>query len=237
VSLPCILLLALTGPVSTEDAAQPGSARRPALTLIWFDVHRRFPAFEEMAGEVTKIFRDVGVAIAWKTGGLGTTFGSKLEIPVILLWEHPSPEWADSRVMGLVPAAPSRSRGVWVFLSRIRGALELDATPPSPGQRPDPEEARRLALATARVVAHEVVHALAPEQPHSRHGLMQHSLDRKSLLSPRQPLSAVCASAVLAGFHALSASAAAAAGELWEVSPPAAGRLENARALIRARHP
>jgi hypothetical protein len=52
------------------------------------------------------------------------------------------------------------------------------------GQRSGPgldvHSARRLGIALARVIAHEVVHALAPSLPHGS-GLMSARLDRRML--------------------------------------------------------
>ena len=46
-----------------------------------------------------------------------------------------------------------------------------------------------LARALARVVAHEIVHSVAPEAPHSQSGLMQQKLTKAHLTAPHLRLS------------------------------------------------
>jgi hypothetical protein len=95
--------------------------------------------------------------------------------------------------MGLVMRNQRPTRAVWVFLSSVRWTLGH----PAPQSPLNARQAREAALALARVVAHEVVHAIAPEEPHSRGGLMNHSLNRAFLLGPRSPLRGPCARAFL----------------------------------------
>ena len=56
-----------------------------------------------------------------------------------------------------------------------------------------PRERDELGLALARVVAHEVVHAIVPDEPHAASGLMHHSMDRRFLLGVRAPIDEGCA--------------------------------------------
>ncbi len=46
-----------------------------------------------------------------------------------------------------------------------------------------------LAVAIARIIAHEVVHSIAPEAPHASGGVMQFRLTRSCLLDPGLRLS------------------------------------------------
>jgi hypothetical protein len=95
--------------------------------------------------------------------------------------------------MGLVIRDQRPTRAVWVFLSSVRWTLG----DPAPERPLNARQEREVALALARVVAHEVVHAIAPDEPHSRGGLMNHSLNRAFLLGPRSPLTGPCARAFL----------------------------------------
>jgi hypothetical protein len=52
-----------------------------------------------------------------------------------------------------------------------------------------------VARALARVAAHEIVHAIAPDVPHAAHGLMRHSLDRSFLVGSRATIDPRCAAA------------------------------------------
>jgi hypothetical protein len=116
------------------------------------------------------------------------------EIPVILLADDPLRARADQHVMGLVLREQEPSRAIWVFLRSVRWTLGHDLW----RRRPAADaESREMALALARVVAHEVVHSIAPDEPHSHGGLMRHSLNRSFLLGKGAPLDPQCAAAFL----------------------------------------
>jgi hypothetical protein len=178
------------------------------LSLFWFDPKGLFPDGRQVSKEVSRIFRGVGVDIRWVRAGSDTVFGEGggLDIPVILLPEDPMPARASRRVLGLVPREPSGPRAVWVFLANVRWTL---------GHNPRsalilPRERHEVALALARVVAHEVVHAVAPEEPHTSSGLMHHSMDRTFLLGAHAPVDPDCRSAFLRRLGALADPATAA---------------------------
>jgi hypothetical protein len=173
---------------AVPDAAAPPSALR----LLWFDPKDVFPpAFDIASREVRRIFRDVGVDIRFERGNPGVIFddGTTLDIPVILLGQDPMRSRAPRKVMGLVPRPSDGARVVWVFLSPVRLTLGYD--PRSP--RVTPRQANELGLALARVVAHEVVHAIAPEEPHAASGLMHQSMDRSFLLGRKARIDRRCA--------------------------------------------
>jgi hypothetical protein len=166
-------------------AAAPDAAdlpARPLITLYAYDVHELLdPLFAEVAAETTAIFEEMGVEIEWRKGGLGTIYGGgpSREIPIIVLKEPPGGHRRKSNVLGLVPKG--KPAAVWVFVSNVRSALGLAPTDSQPTSM------RRLATALGRVVAHEVVHTLAPELPHARDGLMRGTLDARALTSPYLP--------------------------------------------------
>jgi hypothetical protein len=175
----------------------------PRITLLWFDPRETLPGgFETVRQEVTRIFREIGVDVRWTVGGLGTTFGASgvPEVPVILLPDDPAPVRRGQRIMGLVMRSQEPSRAVWVFLKSVRWTLGHDMRKGGPRTE---AEAQELALAVARVAAHEVVHAIAPDEPHSQGGLMNHSLSRGFLLGRRLPVDPQCAAAFLTRLAAL----------------------------------
>ena len=175
----------LTGP---PEAPMP-----PAdLSLVWYDPSGGLEgAFPILADEVRSIFRGLGVEASWRIGG--TYGGAALpEVPVILLREDPMRRRRSERVLGLVVPDQEPQRAVWAFLENLRTALGL-------GRHPrDPQEAEALARALGRVVAHEVIHAIAPEAPHAGEGLMRHALDKRFLVGPKATVDARCASAFVA---------------------------------------
>lgn len=205
-------------------AAPPSAAPAavgPRVALLWFDPRESLPGgFETVREEVVSIFRGIGVDVRWTLGGLGTVFGDSdvPEIPVILLPEDPAPSRADRRIMGLVIRNQAPSRAVWVFLDSVRWTLGHDLRRRSKAASGEIHEA---ALAVARVVAHEVVHAIAPEEPHARGGLMSHSLNRRFLLGQRAPVDPQCAAAFLTRLAELLAAPEAPAAALRLV--PVAG--------------
>jgi len=170
---------------------------RPAdLDLIWFDPGGSLPAgYESLAGEVRSIFRGLGVEVSWRVGG---TFGGAAtpEVPVILLARDPLWRRRSDRILGLVVPDQEPQRAVWVFQDNVRRALGLRREEKSAGA------VEPLARALGRVVAHEIVHAIAPDTPHAREGLMRHAFDRNFLLGARAPIDASCAAAFVSGLAA-----------------------------------
>ena len=75
---------------------------------------------------------------------------------------------------------------VWVYLDGVKAALGLDGSVRR--GHASRQASRAIATAVGRVAAHEVIHALAPYQPHAAHGLMRSSLGRTALLGPQRRL-------------------------------------------------
>jgi hypothetical protein len=200
---------------SLPEAAPPAGELR----LFWFDPKGLLPfVFEPTSREVSRIFRDVGVPIRWEKGSSETNLGEgALDIPVILLPHDPMPERARRRVLGLVPREPLGARAVWVFLSSVRWTLGHD--PRSP--RVSPRQANELGIALARVVAHEVVHAVAPDAPHTSGGLMHDSMDRTFLLGMRAPIDPDCGRAFVRNLEEILAPRRPATARLGIAPAPA----------------
>jgi hypothetical protein len=199
---------------SLPEAAPPAGELR----LFWFDPKGLLPfVFEPTTREVSRIFRDVGVNLSWVKGRSDTNLGDGgLDIPVILLPHDPMPERARRRVLGLVPRDPLGARAVWVFLSSVRWTLGHDPRP----SRISPLQANELGIALARVVAHEVVHAVAPDAPHSSGGLMHDSMDRTFLLGKRAPIDPDCGRAFVRNLEEILAPRRPAAALLGEAPSP-----------------
>ena len=186
-----------------RPAAEPPAGSGPRISLLWFDPRGSLPGgFETVRQEVDRIFREIGVDVRWTLGGFGTVYGGAdvPEVPLILLPDDPAPSRDSQHIMGLVVKGQQPSRAVWVFLKSVRWTLGHDLRKARPRTE---DEGRELAVAVARVAAHEVVHAIAPDEPHSRGGLMSHSLNRAHLLGRRIPVDAQCAAAFLTRLAAL----------------------------------
>ena len=104
------------------------------------------------------------------------------------------------RAMGVVvPSAPAR-RTVIVFPTRVLTVLGVERPPGAPGLGIRTTlEARAL----ARVIVHELVHALAPEHPHAEDGLMLGTLNRRLLQRGELRLDRACEEALLSGLRRL----------------------------------
>ena len=169
---------------------------RPAdLALVFFDPQGALPrGFESFAADVQAIFRGLGVEASWRVGG-GYGESPIPEVPVILLARDPAKGRGLTRVMGLVRRDQVPQRAVWLFMGGVRFALGY---PPTGDMDYEGEVARAL----ARVAAHEIVHAVAPDEPHAAEGLMRHSLDKRFLLGNRAIIDARCAASFRARLSA-----------------------------------
>ena len=190
------------GPGSSPDLPMLPAARTPALQLLWFDPSRALPgpATDALAEEERSIFRELGVEVAFRVAKPDTTYGDGdvPEVPIILLKDDPIVARRPTRLLGLIVRNQEPNRAVWAFLDNVRWTLgfEKDRGLRAAGSELD------LGLALGRVVAHEVIHALAPEEPHSKNGLMGHSMNRAFLLGDHAPLEARCGRAFLEGLAA-----------------------------------
>lgn len=194
------------GAASAAEAPAPGPERArpaprlegelPGLTLVLFDVARAIDGMHDvLRAEVESVFASSGIAIEFRQGELGTTLRADArqgrELAVILLRDAPAPLRGRS-ILGLVPGGgASAPTAIWAFAQPTRTTLGLPDR-----AHPDAADRALLARALGRVVAHEVVHALAPQLPHSIGGLMRQSLNREDLLGPLPAVSEVSLRAV-----------------------------------------
>jgi len=87
---------------------------------------------------------------------------------------------------------------IWVYVPTVALALGLDLEAVASSLAAQ----REVGMALGRVVAHEVVHALAPEVPHGGTSVMRPQLRALQLTSGRQALESDCAAALAAGARA-----------------------------------
>jgi hypothetical protein len=189
-------------PPSQEEATRP-IGRPPSIELVFLDVQDVFGRdLESLAEEVGGLFRGWGIGIEWRKARAGAPHMARSgELPVVIVKQPQGTVAAGRRkVLGLVPT--NGTRGVWAFTDNIRATLGQDART----AWLSPRQQRDLILATSRVVAHENVHTLAPDQPHTTDGLMRDTLDRERLLSAHPPLRPECLTAVLAALGSRRAS-------------------------------
>lgn len=148
-------------------------------------------------GEIRRILGTLGAAASWLAGPQNRQiyFPSR-EIQIVLSSSPPSAWGLPDNVMGLVvPTASRPRREIIIFplwLTQVLG-------PPYDERPPGQIEDLRFAHSLARIIAHEVVHAVAPEHPHATSGLMHGQQNRATLLNEGMAIDPVCAEAFRSG--------------------------------------
>lgn len=170
---------------SAGDAAGSAGTPAPRLRLVWIDVLDSAPfAFRSAARETSAILADAGVETAWTLGDASTVTSSD-ELKIVLMAGTTNGAHLPEHVMGGTRRG-AQSHTTWVYLSNVLWALGLKE---KGVHRLTVQEEEQVARALGRVVAHEIVHAVAPDLPHSAHGLMAGKLGRAYLLQPFAALS------------------------------------------------
>jgi hypothetical protein len=188
---------AAAGPFAWGPPPPPGAlapcATRPVPTnapaadvrLVWVDVAgvaRLF--FPEARQEIVALLERVGLRATVREGDVrGISDGS--ELTVVVLPGLPPGAHLNARVMGATHRTPEGVRAIWVYASVVGATLGLDARS---GGFWSLAQRRQFGTALGRVVVHEVVHALAPQRPHDREGIMAERLGRAQLLQGRLDL-------------------------------------------------
>ena len=189
----------------------------PRLRLVWIDVLGLAPyAFQSAASETSAILADAGVAAAWTLGDASTVTTAD-ELKVVLMGGVANGARLPEHVMGGTRGG-AQSHTTWIYLSNVIWALGLHDKGP---RRLSLQEEAQVARALGRVVAHEIVHAVAPDVTHRHGGLMAETLGRGFLIQAR----AFLAPAEQKAFRAAAEGfAAAVEPALTPVARAAAGR-------------
>lgn len=176
----------LQGLLAPPRPVAPRAERRvtPAeVRLVWTDPARAAVGLEPQArAEAEGLLRTMGVPVSWRRGD-AHELSRKGEVRLILL-DRPATREHGVPVLGATPPAFAVAPYVWVHLPGLRSSLGL-----APGQvvRRDPWATRALGVAVGRVIAHEVVHALAPSVPHGT-GLMSAAFTHRQLTAASLPI-------------------------------------------------
>ncbi len=151
------------------------------LTLVWHDSAHVFPAIglDRLGDEMEALFRENGLSVTFH---VASDYEDLLKIPeprvnVIVL---PGDDFRFALPPNTMAAAYGE-RGekytIFVFYPGVRRTLGHHDSGLSP------RHVAQLSRALARIVAHEVVHVLAPERGHADSGLMAGQLTRGALLA------------------------------------------------------
>jgi hypothetical protein len=152
----------------------------PTLTVVWSDFYGLFPgnALELLGDELHRLFQTNGMSVRLHRPSIGENL---LLIPEPRV--HAIVTGADGSRFGLgrdtmaaIVGERNKRFNVFVFFPALRRTL-------GHGADPSPRRTMDLTRAMARVIAHELVHVLAPERGHSETGLMSRKLTRRLLLS------------------------------------------------------
>lgn len=160
------LMLVLAG---SPAMAEPVEARA---TLVWRDLAGLPSEITAAArGEVERLYAAAGVRVTWSD--LGES--SPPALPVIVMD-------ADSRSLRLPREVMGVSRpggdAAWIVYGALLRTLGLTKR-----EAHRPREVAAVGRALGRVIAHEVVHALARPHAHAKDGLMRARLGRTALLA------------------------------------------------------
>ena len=162
-------------------APKEAKALPVAVSLVWTDPAGAAIALEPWARrEAERLLRMMGVEATWRRGD-ARELARQGEVRVILL-DRPAWRELGVPVLGATPPNFAVAPFVWVHLPCISSVIGLG--PGRAGGWLDPPDARTLAIAVGRVIAHEVVHAVAPSVTHGT-GLMAASLGRRQLTAAK----------------------------------------------------
>jgi hypothetical protein len=148
------------------------------LTIHWSDPEKQFPfATSDLAAEARALFAPLGIALEWASAD---TVAARDHVQVILLARDRSGGKMGERTMACVQGGRRTQPAAWILVPQVRAALGL------PKERVG-GEGPLLSRALARVMAHELIHLVAPDLPHVPGGLMNTTLGRDFLLRPAAP--------------------------------------------------
>lgn len=176
----------------------------PILHVVWNDAYDLFPptGFDRMRDEVERIFAENGIAVRVHYAEKGQSrddFPDPAVNAILLPLEAAS--WKLRRdAMAAAIGEAGMPSSIFIFHSVVKRALGHDE------DRATPRLNAELARGMGRIVAHELVHVLAPKQRHSRTGLMAEKLTRKVLLGDTIVLDTRSRRVVLAAIEALARS-------------------------------
>lgn len=166
-------------PPIDEPSAPATAPLGRVVRLAWFDPADSVPGvFSSVRHETTDLMQRMGVSVQWRRAH--TRELARMDEVSVIFVAHggTGSRPRQAVVMGACPLDSRPHRAVWVHAPRVLAALGL--SPRRQGLRLSPHDEAQFTRALARVIVHEVVHAVAPDVPHGG-GLMSGRLSRKQL--------------------------------------------------------
>lgn len=187
------LLTAAALPAARAKASTPPPVEPPGPRFVWSDPQGLvpLPLIGRLTDELAALGRTMGVEMGLAAPGvIAEPARRRYRVKVM---RAPKDHWL---LRGDVMAAAPRTEGhrgtIYLFLERVQRTLgHLKNSDSSDEAR----EHTELAKALARILAHELVHIVAPDHPHAKEGLMVARLRRSLLLHPRAGIDPACARA------------------------------------------
>lgn len=184
--LSAAMVVALLLAVSTaraDDGGRPESPAAPRLLVVWHDAHGLYPGpHGGVAREVASLFAPLELEVHWRRA---ERYDPPLDertmlLRIVLMPSDPSGAgWGlKEDVMGAVLPSNGRARSVYIFYKALVRGLKMKLRE---GRIPDFRDRKLLERALGRVVAHEMVHAVAPAVRHAERGLMGSGVTRSFL--------------------------------------------------------
>jgi len=185
------------GEFSEQRCGTRTNTASASIDLLFFDpagLVRERDAFED---EVERILTPAGVTVRFlRTSGAIETSGGRTPLIATLFDKEASAFALKDRVMGVTAEDGKNHWNVFLFYPSILRTLA-----PDPALRATRLGRTRWARAVARVLVHEMVHFVAPLEPHAPSGLMKHCLTRRSLTRPDASLDRSSQRTLLAGLE------------------------------------
>lgn len=189
--------------IAVLTGAAAAAAETPRLDLVWVDpVGIAAGVYPSVTVESRAVLAALGAEVTWTAAPRGAVVGPE-SLVVIAIPSHPRSYSRERHVMGATRAITDETLAVWVFPDQVAWSLGLDLD--RRGSWGKIAEAN-FARAVARVVSHEVVHALGASG-HTRKGLMAASLSRQALTAPALRLDPATAAAVRLAFDRATVTA------------------------------
>jgi len=164
-----VALVAATLPRSGALAADALPTARGSVDLVWVAPSGGCPVDPpSVVGEARRLLRWTSLSLAWRLASASDEAASS-EISVVVLRSDPARRAR--------PPLGATMRGsnvtAWIMCSEIARTINAPDAPSA-----------SLNTAMGRVLAHELVHALAPGIPHAPYGLMAAKVDAAILTQP-----------------------------------------------------
>jgi hypothetical protein len=160
--------------------AQPSARVAPHLVLTWTDSYGLLPrGFDRVARDIESVFGEMGIRVSWNDGTGGRIDG--VQVQLLLRATDPTRWRLPKETMGVVIGNEIPRGTAFIFFPNVLHALGYKPVVQE-HMRP-PKEVARIARGLARVVTHEIVHAIVPEHGHDSRGLLASELNHDALIA------------------------------------------------------